>query len=566
MKPKALAALVLVLAGAGLGGCRQQVPQPQAPRQRPSKSLVFADVTRPDVVPAYLAVCPAKAIPKVMALLRWRDAHALPARVAPAEAVYEAFGNGQPDAKAIRAFIHSLRRPGEEPPRVRFCLLVGTADRANRNGLYLPTWYTRAKYQTNEYPADPIHAGDYLYSVGPGARGPEIAVGRLPARSLDEVAVMVRKTLEHERHNRPGPWRRRAYTFAGQGGFGPLVDTILERLVTMILGRAVPNYMAFGFSYAKPASPYCYSPARFSSHIAAELARGPAAAVYIGHGSVSGFDDFRWRGRSYRIMDPSAVSSLQIPHHRTVVVSIACHTGRFDGPTASIGERFLTAPGGPALFIGSSRISQPYANAILGSLVTEAFLSRPPPTVGEAFLKVRQWLAADRKTGFRVMVDMMAATQLGRDALAPQRADQLTLYNILGDPAMSMGVVRTPARLTAPASAAPGQTVEILLEGPVAAGKAEFSLTVSRDRMLGDVQPVRADHPDAENEMARTNARANDKVVAAETVEVSGGRARWKLRIPDDCPAGTLYVNAYAWGRRADAAASAAVRIEPAAE
>ena len=149
MKPKALAALALVLAGAGLGGCRQRMPQPQ-PRQHPSKSLVFADVTKPDVVPAYLAVCPTKAIPKVMALLRWRDAHGLPARVAPAEAVYEAFGNGQPKAEAIRAFIHSLRRPGEEPGRVRFCLLVGTADRANRNGLY-PVSYTHLTLPTTPY-------------------------------------------------------------------------------------------------------------------------------------------------------------------------------------------------------------------------------------------------------------------------------------------------------------------------------------------------------------------------------------------------------------------------------
>ena len=562
MKSKALAAAALFLAGATLGGCRRQAVQPQAPRQRPSKSLVLADVTKPDVVPAYLAICPAEAIPKLMGLLRWRDSHGLPARVAPAEAIYQAFGDGRPAAEAIRSFVHSLRRPGKRPRRVRFCLLVGTADRANRHGLYLPTWYTRANFQTDKYPADPIHAGDHLYAVPPGARRPEIAVGRLPARSLDDLAVMVRKTLEFERHNRPGPWRRRAYTFAGQGGYGPLIDTILERLVTTVLGRAVPNYMAFGFSYAKPASPYCFSPARFSGHIAQELSRGPALAVYIGHGSVSGFDNFRWKGRWHRIMDASAVDSVRIPYHRTIVVSIACSTGRYDGPTASVGERFLTAPGGPALFIGSSRISQPYANAILGSFLTEAFLNRPPPTVGEAFLKVRQWLAADRRTGFRIMVDMMAAVALGREALAPQRADQLALYNILGDPALSMGVVRTAAQLSAPPSAAPGQTVEVRLRAPVAAGKAEFSLTVSRDRMLGEVRPVRADHPDAENEMARTNARANNKVVVAETIQVSGGRARWKLRIPADCPAGTLYVNAYAWGERADAAASAALRIE----
>ena len=177
-------------------------------------------------------------------------------------------------------------------------------------------------------------------------------------------------------------------------------------------------------------------------------------------------------------------------------------------------------------------------------------------------LAVRRALAANHATPLRPLMDLMAATQLGLAALPRQRTDQLTLYNLFGDPALSFPLVAVPATLDAPDRAAPGQAVTLRLAGPVPAGTAHFTLTIRRDRMLGKVTPVPPDHPDAEAEMARTHARANAKTLADARLPIIDGRAEWTVRIPDPCDHAHLSANVYAEGADADAAASRIIRIQ----
>ena len=546
-----------LLAGLVAPTCARSGEQPDG-----REAFVLADLKKPGVVPAYLIICPEKAVAEVMPLAKWRSSHGQTVRIATAEAIYKAFGNGRASAKSIRDFLHSLAKPPAAPGQPKFLLLVGTADRRNAEGMYLPTCITRARFYSREMPSDRYLAGDRPYATPPAARAPSIAVGRLPARSLADLRVMVRKTLEYERGKAPGQWRRRADVFAGPAGFGRTIDAVLERFFSIVLADHAPNYLNCHLSYANPASAYCYAPSRFSDHMVERLNAGPALMFYIGHGSEKGFDRFTWKGRTYPILNSSAVKAIRIPHHRTIVVALACSTGRFDGAEASIGERLLASPGGPAIFVGSSRISQPYANAILGAFLTEALLDSPPPTVGQAFLQVQEWLARDRRTGFRTMVDLLAATQLGFAALSDQRADQITLYNLLGDPALSLPVVRERAALSAPAAAWPGQTIEVRMKGPVKTGTAYFSLTIRRDRTLTPVAAVPEDRPGAEAEMIRTNARANNKVVVEKAVKITEGKAAWSVRIPADCPAGECHINVYAQGQQADAGGSRKISIQ----
>src|SRR5436190_8666990 len=49
-------------------------------------------------------------------------------------------------------------------------------------------------------------SSDYGYSLQ-GKDGSPVAVGRFPARSVEEVRFMVRKTLDFERDSQPGAWR-----------------------------------------------------------------------------------------------------------------------------------------------------------------------------------------------------------------------------------------------------------------------------------------------------------------------------------------------------------------------
>ncbi len=574
------------LAAAAALGCAAG-PQRQA---RPAP-VVLADVRRPAGPASYLVICPQAAIETIMPLARWRRQHGQTVQIAPLEKIYAAYGQAGPSAdagrlqaamhrrlettltppagRAILAFLEDFRRaPSQHGPQqqnqLRFLLLVGTADGANAEGLYLPTCIRRAQFYSEQMPCDRFLAGDSRYAAPSPSAAPDIAIGRLPARSLPQLRVMVAKTLAAEKAQLPGPWRRSADVFAGQGGYGKLVDAFLEQTFAAVMASEVPGYLDVHLSYANPSSPYCYAPSQFGRHIVERLNAGPALMVYIGHGSETGFDWFWWRQRRYDILSSSDVAALRVPDNRSLVISVACSTGRFDGRQSGIGEELLAWPSGPAAFIGSSRISQPYANAVLGMVLADAVLKSPPPTVGEALLKIQQWLAGDRKSSFRAMLDLAAATQLGFAALPAQRADQLTLYNLLGDPALPLGLVAEAASLEAPASVQPGQAVQVRMRAPLETGMAHFSLTIPRDKALGEVAPVGEDHPDAEAEMIRMNARANNKTLLAGQADIRAGRADWSFRLPRNLPPGPLYVNVYAQGSRRDAAGSRVLQVIPA--
>jgi hypothetical protein len=525
---------------------------PAAPGR--AEPVVLAHVTRPDVRPSYLIIAPRTAIPAVMPLASWRAAQGHTVRIAPVEAVVAA-RRSLPRAQAIRAFLDDLR--GARGPALRYVLLVGTADPGNPAGLYLPTWSRAAAYREAGVPGDETLVGDHPYAVPSGAREPDLAVGRFPARSLGDVETLVRKTLDYERQPRRGAWRRQIDIYAGQGGYGAAVDTALERLFAFLVTNDIPNDLNVYLAYANPRSPYGYAPPRFAENLTRRLSDGPALVVYVGHGAPDRFGSFAWQGRAHRILDATHVGALGGLAGRTAVVSIACSTGQFDGPRPAIGERLVTSPNGPVAFIGSSRVSQPYANSVLAGYLSEALLAGRVPTIGDALAHAQRSLVADRPAGFRLLIDLLAAVPLGRPALAAQRADQLMLYNLLGDPAVRNGIVPDEVTVMAKDAAQPGERVEVALRAPVAAGLAHVSLTIPRDGLLPG--PPAAPVP-TERQMIEANAHANHKVLAEARVRVVDGRARWSVTMPRG-RAGLLHLNAYVEGADRDAAGTRAIRL-----
>ncbi|MBI5479100.1 MAG: hypothetical protein HY906_09600 [Deltaproteobacteria bacterium] len=528
---------------------------PAAPGR--ADTLVMADVTRPDLVPSYLIIAPRRAIPAVLPLAAWRAAHGHAARVAPVEAVYAAH-RALPRHEAIRAFLDDLRRRSRGPT-LRYVLLVGTADPHNSDGLHLPTWSRPASYCAPDLPGDEALIGDHPFAVARGAHLPDLAVGRFPARRLEEVETLVRKTLDYERLPRRGAWRRQVDLYAGQGGYGAAIDAALERLFSFMVTHHIPNDLRVYFAYANPVSPYGYSPPQFADNLTRRLSAGPALMVYTGHGGADGFDSFWWQGRRNRIMDASAVSAVSGLAGRTTVVSIACTTGRFDGLRPAIGERLVTSPGGPVAFIGASRVSQPYANGVLAGYLSEALVTQRVATIGDALAQAKRGLAGDQPAGFRLLLDLMAAAHLGGPARAAQRGDQLMLYNLLGDPALRNGIVPAEVTVEAQRSARPGEAVVVALRAPVASGLAHVSLTIPRDRMLPGALATATRTP-TERQMNETNTRANDKVVSEARVRVVAGRAQWTVTMPRGI-AGPLHLNAYVEGHERDAAGTREIRL-----
>jgi peptidase C25-like protein len=552
---------LLVAVGLLAGAGAEAAPPPEVSKKAALPNVRIGDVRNPPAA-TYLVICTEAAVEALGPLVARRTATGQRVRLATVESVAKAYADEPARSKRIRQVIDNVRRASAEAKApLRFVLLVGTANPRHKGNMALPAFATRALYQTTEFPCEKTLVGDYLYAVPIGGRLPDVAVGRLPARSAGEVTVMVRKTLDADTHRRGGLWRRRIRLVAGQGFYGATTDRLLESLLSMVVGSIVPDYLDLSVTYANPTSPYCWPPDRFRSHVTGLMNEGPALLAYVGHGHWQGLSSMKWRTRWYDMFESADVAGVRNPHHRTTVLSICCSTGKLDGPLPSIGERLIASPTGPAAFIGSSGISQPYGNAVLAELAVDALAVHPQATVGEALLEVRRGLATHRVTALRGMVDLLAATQIGIKALPQQRVDQVSLYNLLGDPALPLPVVMAGATVEAPQEAPPGTTITVRATSGVLTGTAHWSMTILRNRMKGKVLAVRADHPQVREEMIRTHKAANDKVLAAGKTPVADGRASWQVRLPGKAPGARVFVSVMIESADAGAAGSATVKL-----
>ena len=144
----------------------------------------------------YLLVAPRAFLAAAEPLVERRASQGLRARAVAFEEIASAFGGGQPSAEAIREFLrfayHSWSRPSP-----RYVLLLGdsTYDPRNFTGTALasplPALWVRTSYLVTA--SDPA-----LAAVNGEDALPDLAIGRLPARTPQEAERMVAKLLAWE--------------------------------------------------------------------------------------------------------------------------------------------------------------------------------------------------------------------------------------------------------------------------------------------------------------------------------------------------------------------------------
>src|SRR5688500_11150065 len=117
-------------------------------------------------------------------------------------------------------------------------------------------------------------------------------------------------------------------------------------------------------TYANPRSRYCYPVERFADRVVERTNQGALILAYVGHGKEERLDDITLpqpggaKPIVHPILDVSHVPGVDSAGP-PIMVALACLTGRYDGPTPSIGEALLASGKGPVAFLGASRISHP---------------------------------------------------------------------------------------------------------------------------------------------------------------------------------------------------------------
>ncbi|MBI4614951.1 MAG: hypothetical protein HY720_15170 [Planctomycetes bacterium] len=336
---------------------------------RPDRCLVPAAIEkdRPSDLhgapPAdYVVVAPARFLEALAPLVAHRKAEGLSVLVAELQDVYDEFSAGVVHPGAIRAFLaHEMR--ASEGNRPRSALLAGdwtAKPLGDPEGAVLPVHWTEGEF-FHEVASDA-----WYVCLDDAGRRPQIALGRIPARTPEEVALVVEKTLRYEKGS--GDWTRRAFLVAG--------DEDQFREATDELAKLFPS----GRDLVKDYQGVEPDPGGTAVRAWTE---GLGVVHYFGHGTVLGW------GRRGNLLSGETAASLANGEKTPVVFTLNCLNAAFAHPKQrSFAEAVLFAPaGGAVAFVGSTSACLPEPQYRLHRLLYPSALAQGGPRLGEALVR-----------------------------------------------------------------------------------------------------------------------------------------------------------------------------------
>lgn len=280
------------------------------------------------------------------------------------EDVYDEFSFGAKTPWAIKEFLGQAKARWRTPPR--FVLLVGNATTDPRDylGLGEPDIMPTKLVSTELLET----ASDDWFADADGNGVPELAVGRLPARTAEQAIAMVRKIVEYEQAS-DGSWNKDVLLVADEND----QETDFEAASTNLRPLVPADYAVHEVFRGQMGT----SAAR--SELFARVNGGQLIVNYMGHGSVE-----LWRGDLFTRAD---VGSLANGSRLPFVVTMNCLNGFFHGlfPEESLAEALVRAPAGGAVAVwASSGLTVPQAQAVMNRELLRLIFTGAYQTVGEA--------------------------------------------------------------------------------------------------------------------------------------------------------------------------------------
>ena len=424
-------------------------------------------------------------------------------------------------------------------------LLLGDADA-------LPTFRFPQHDSDLQHRLDTHYASDHPYRAGDTKRDqPHFALGRVPARTIDEARIALAKIKAYEANSHPALWQRRINCLAGEGHFGPM-DALLETVFTAMVDSLVPPSFDLSMTYAKATSLFCPPIDALTPTIIDRLAEDALLFVYVGHGSPTALDDFHWRGERRSTLGAADLKDIAASNgHRPIAVLACCSTGWFDLPNGqhSLAEAMLFEPNGPVAVIAGSRPTHPYANAVLLEALTRRMTAGHARTLGELdMLAKRDVLRSPTATDPIDLVAMPIAAAMRWDTtLGAHRKMHVRLYNLLGDPCLKL-----PENGHEIAVTQDGKTLTGMIDD-MANGTVTITIQTRRDDPAGAASMRRITNendPDLPAKSAANYPLANQRTLHCLEAPVKDGR--FELELPQTIDQRAVMIIMHAVGTNSD--------------
>ncbi len=331
----------------------------------------------------------------------------------------------------------AIRSCGREPAMI---LLVGDeqGDASRDQPWYVPTqrvaFYRWRSVQSEEMPTDA------LYGDLDGDRTQDVPVGRLPARTADQAAEMIAKTIAYEAR----PPRLDDLTFpvwAGTSQWGRAADVLAESMLTGGIEQIAPRWVQPWIIFASSSSPFCRWPPSQGPAFERQLRRGGAFALLIGHGLRRRFHSMEFGIWSVDYDAAEVAPALAEGAPAGPMAIIACYCGDFTGADDCLAEALVKAPAGPVAVIAATTESHPLPNYFSAQAIARAW-GGGPRRLGELWLAAQQAAYRAQNPLVEALLAQVEGTLAAQIDTGRIRRDHMLLYAMLGDPATRLKLPR----------------------------------------------------------------------------------------------------------------------------
>lgn len=349
--------------------------------------------------------------------------------VADIQDVFDEFSGGLYDPVAIRDFLRYAYENWARRPV--YVMLVGDGDYDPKNLInksgknWIPTYYLGALDEIDSRVTD----SRYAYVAGDDAVM-DMAIGRIPARSLADVEAYVQKLIRYETMPTFGAWRNTAVMVADdelwQGGVPLASETQHTNDTEFLIEHYTPKYLDLKkvylteFSAVQSASISGLTKPAATETLLRLINNGALLINYTGHGRYD-----LWSHE--RVLNlPTDFNRIQNGDRQALWIAATCTFGKYDIPeTQSFAEQLLLAPGHGAIGVmATSRDVFADLNADLNQ-------------------KFFQFLFENTKQiSARIGIAMVAAR------LQTNKTQNDEKFHILGDPSFRLAIPRYTAAIT----------------------------------------------------------------------------------------------------------------------
>lgn len=207
--------------------------------------------------------------------------------------IYDEFSAGTQDPAAIKHFLHYVYFSWDQTNRIRYVLFLGDTDYDYRNitgqsKMHIPTYQKDGISDVGSYATDDKYT---FIASGIWDELPDIAIGRYPAQTVDQLQIMIDKLINYELSPEPGIWRNTVTLVADdplrpskRAEYAHINDT--EQLAG-ILPKSLRVNKVYLTEYPEvqdPNSPYIKKP-KARDEFLQKLFNGTLLVNYLGHGS-----------------------------------------------------------------------------------------------------------------------------------------------------------------------------------------------------------------------------------------------------------------------------------------